>query len=124
MASLLDRLNFGGGVLGDPELVAAAPETHELLSATECRVAVLAAGGRTNREIATELYITASTVEQHRFMSIASSRSKAAMIWRRICPRPDCSPSSGWVNGARPDHSGSHPMSMISSVAGAAGPLS
>ncbi|WP_235092508.1 helix-turn-helix transcriptional regulator [Streptomyces sp. A1-5] len=35
------------------------------LSTAERRVAVLAANGRTNREIAKELYITISTVEQH-----------------------------------------------------------
>ncbi|MGP3959996.1 AAA family ATPase [Nonomuraea sp. 3N208] len=37
----------------------------ELLSEAERRVAVRAAQGRTNREIAEELYITRSTVEQH-----------------------------------------------------------
>jgi DNA-binding NarL/FixJ family response regulator len=35
------------------------------LTSAERRVAVLAARGRTNRDIAKELYVTVSTVEQH-----------------------------------------------------------
>ncbi|GAA4601345.1 DNA-binding CsgD family transcriptional regulator [Actinoplanes octamycinicus] len=38
---------------------------HPALSYAEHRVATLAAAGHTNREIATKLYITMSTVEQH-----------------------------------------------------------
>ncbi|MGP9017975.1 AAA family ATPase [Streptomyces sp. BR1] len=41
-----------------------AKET-EVLSEAETRVALLAARGHTNREIATKLYVTVSTVEQH-----------------------------------------------------------
>ncbi|MCM9082267.1 AAA family ATPase [Streptomyces spororaveus] len=37
----------------------------EVLSEAEARVALLAARGHTNREIATKLYVTVSTVEQH-----------------------------------------------------------
>ncbi|MFI7290667.1 AAA family ATPase [Streptomyces anulatus] len=40
-------------------------DQDSLLSEAERRVAVLAARGRTNRQISNELYITVSTVEQH-----------------------------------------------------------
>lgn len=52
---------------GDTGPVAApvATELAEVLSDAERRVAVLAAAGYTNREIAEKLYITISTVEQH-----------------------------------------------------------
>ncbi|MFJ3217568.1 AAA family ATPase [Kitasatospora sp. NPDC086801] len=40
-------------------------QEDEALTEAELRVAGLAANGHTNREIATELYITVSTVEQH-----------------------------------------------------------
>ncbi|MEE1943112.1 AAA family ATPase [Streptomyces sp. TRM 70361] len=42
-----------------------ARDQDSLLSEAERRVAVLAARGRTNRQISNELYITVSTVEQH-----------------------------------------------------------
>ncbi|WP_307847969.1 helix-turn-helix transcriptional regulator [Streptomyces durocortorensis] len=42
-----------------------ALDPDSLLSEAERRVAVLAARGRTNRQISNELYITVSTVEQH-----------------------------------------------------------
>ncbi|MFJ9818064.1 AAA family ATPase [Streptomyces sp. NPDC101151] len=45
--------------------VLAAPSGLELLSGAERRVAVLAARGLTNREIAVKLAVTPSTVEQH-----------------------------------------------------------
>ncbi|MFJ6836181.1 AAA family ATPase [Streptomyces sp. NPDC091209] len=41
------------------------PKEVEVLSEAEARVALLAARGHTNREIATKLYVTISTVEQH-----------------------------------------------------------
>ncbi|MEU1621437.1 AAA family ATPase [Streptomyces sp. NPDC005722] len=41
------------------------PKEAEVLSEAEARVALLAARGHTNREIATKLYVTVSTVEQH-----------------------------------------------------------
>ncbi|MEU9013631.1 AAA family ATPase [Streptomyces sp. NPDC048479] len=41
------------------------PSEVEVLSEAEARVALLAARGHTNREIATKLYVTVSTVEQH-----------------------------------------------------------
>ncbi|MFE2513514.1 AAA family ATPase [Streptomyces naganishii] len=41
------------------------PREAEALTEAESRVAVLAAHGHTNREIATKLYVTVSTVEQH-----------------------------------------------------------
>jgi DNA-binding CsgD family transcriptional regulator len=48
------------------DLTTAEPATQLTeLSAAERRVASLAAMGHTNREIAGELYITVSTVEQH-----------------------------------------------------------
>ncbi|MFJ4922338.1 AAA family ATPase [Streptomyces sp. NPDC088725] len=42
-----------------------APRDAETLSEAEARVALLAAHGNTNREIATKLFVTVSTVEQH-----------------------------------------------------------
>lgn len=57
----------GGGLRGvapDAEH-AAEPEDAAILSDAERRVAVLAAAGHTNRQIARKLYITVSTVEQH-----------------------------------------------------------
>ncbi|GII82577.1 hypothetical protein Ssi03_05670 [Sphaerisporangium siamense] len=42
-----------------------APDVTAILSDAERRVAVLAAAGYTNREIADKLYVTVSTVEQH-----------------------------------------------------------
>jgi DNA-binding CsgD family transcriptional regulator len=54
---------------GSASRAAAATSTIELniteLSAAERRVAALAAQGHTNREIASKLYVTISTVEQH-----------------------------------------------------------
>ncbi|MFJ6141865.1 AAA family ATPase [Kitasatospora sp. NPDC092286] len=47
---------------GPPAL---APSEEEALTEAEQRVAVLAAEGHTNREIARRLYVTVSTVEQH-----------------------------------------------------------
>jgi DNA-binding CsgD family transcriptional regulator len=55
----------------DEEMPGPAPESHRMpdlsaaLSGAESRVAGLAVGGYTNREIAERLSITASTVEQH-----------------------------------------------------------
>ena len=45
----------------------AAPRAHgpDALTPSERRVAELAAGGRTNREIAAELYVTLATVQTH-----------------------------------------------------------
>lgn len=45
--------------------VATRPSRIKLLTDSERRVASLAAMGYTNREIASRLYVTASTVEQH-----------------------------------------------------------
>lgn len=44
---------------------AGSPNSAEALTGAEARVAVLAAHGHTNREIAAKLYVTVSTVEQH-----------------------------------------------------------
>jgi DNA-binding NarL/FixJ family response regulator len=41
------------------------PAPVAALTAQETRVALLAAEGRTNREIATELFLSAKTVEHH-----------------------------------------------------------
>ncbi|MEU6278096.1 AAA family ATPase [Streptomyces populi] len=52
----------------DPEEFSATPGTPRdggLLTGSERRVAALAVGGYTNREIAAKLFITPSTVEQH-----------------------------------------------------------
>ncbi len=69
---LLRKLAGGAGPVGARMPVVPSPRPSEgggvfehALSAAERRVVVLAAEGRTNREIAEELYITISTVEQH-----------------------------------------------------------
>jgi DNA-binding CsgD family transcriptional regulator len=59
-----------GTSVADPSPVpdrdtSAAPELATRLSEAERRVAMLAAEGNTNREIARKLFITTSTVEQH-----------------------------------------------------------
>jgi DNA-binding CsgD family transcriptional regulator len=50
---------------GEPGLAGVDGDSAQQLSDAERRVAVLAAQGHTNREIARRLYITISTVEQH-----------------------------------------------------------
>ncbi|GAA3166347.1 LuxR family transcriptional regulator [Planomonospora alba] len=63
-AEPLRRTLARGGGTG-PAAVPVATELAGVLSDAERRVAVLAAAGYTNREIAGKLYITISTVEQH-----------------------------------------------------------
>lgn len=58
---LLRRLGVETGRLDDTGL----PQRIKSLTDAERRVASLAAAGQTNREIADQLFITASTVEQH-----------------------------------------------------------
>nr|BAQ21960.1 putative transcriptional regulator [Streptomyces versipellis] len=61
-------LETGPYAVDDPtsgELPPSAPNGADALSEAERRVAELAAGGHTNREIARQLFITVSTVEQH-----------------------------------------------------------
>lgn len=65
---LLHRLDIGRRPVESAQPVRSvgpADGDSDVLSAAERRVVILAAGGRTNREIAAELYITVSTVEQH-----------------------------------------------------------
>ncbi|MET9558538.1 LuxR C-terminal-related transcriptional regulator [Streptomyces sp. NPDC006645] len=54
-----------GFELGSDELAAEEEATLERLSESERKVAILATRGYTNREIASRLYVTVSTVEQH-----------------------------------------------------------
>ncbi|WP_066368522.1 helix-turn-helix transcriptional regulator [Herbidospora mongoliensis] len=63
-AEPLSRALFGRGE-GEEKAVRAERGLSTVLSDSERRVAVLAAAGYTNREIAGRLYITVSTVEQH-----------------------------------------------------------
>ncbi|HEX5404806.1 MAG TPA: helix-turn-helix transcriptional regulator, partial [Pseudonocardiaceae bacterium] len=65
--SLLKRIrpNLCGASSAATMQVATEPDGISLLSEAELRVAALAARGRTNREIAKQLFITPSTVEQH-----------------------------------------------------------
>jgi DNA-binding CsgD family transcriptional regulator len=58
----------------------------EELTETERRVAELAARGRTNKAIATELFMGASTVESHLSRSTASSASGAPSSARGLPP--------------------------------------
>ncbi|GAA5066449.1 LuxR family transcriptional regulator [Nocardia callitridis] len=68
LAPLRRRLDIGSRPVESVPFAATsgAPEPdNDVLSAAERRVVMLAAGGHTNREIAAELFITVSTVEQH-----------------------------------------------------------
>ncbi|WP_283844519.1 LuxR family transcriptional regulator [Streptomyces sp. RerS4] len=82
---------------GDGEPAAAvgreaeAPKEAEVLSEAEARVALLAARGHTNREIATKLYVTVSTVEQHltriyRKLKVKRRRDLPARLWDLSLP--------------------------------------
>ncbi|MEU2794141.1 AAA family ATPase [Streptomyces sp. NPDC007100] len=69
-AELLCQRLFPGDTAPDSRIEisvqgADAPPGAEALTGAEARVAVLAAHGHTNREIAAKLYVTVSTVEQH-----------------------------------------------------------
>ncbi|MER5931011.1 AAA family ATPase [Streptomyces sp. NPDC002054] len=81
---------------GDGEPAAAGreaepPREAEVLSEAEARVALLAARGHTNREIATKLYVTVSTVEQHltriyRKLKVKRRRDLPARLWDMSLP--------------------------------------
>ncbi|MFF5961581.1 helix-turn-helix transcriptional regulator [Streptomyces luteogriseus] len=63
-----NRIGSSGGAPRGERIFAATPEQRDdwgHLSESERKVASLAAGGYTNREISVRLYITMSTVEQH-----------------------------------------------------------
>ncbi|MET9606663.1 AAA family ATPase [Streptomyces sp. NPDC006512] len=67
------------------------PKEAEALSEAEARVALLAARGHTNREIATKLYVTVSTVEQHltriyRKLKVKRRRDLPAQLWDLSLP--------------------------------------
>ncbi|MET9697764.1 AAA family ATPase [Streptomyces sp. NPDC006529] len=78
-----------GQVDGEPVTVGREtepPREAEVLSEAEARVALLAARGDTNREIATKLYVTVSTVEQHltriyRKLKVKRRRDLPARLW-------------------------------------------
>ena len=55
----------------------------EALTPSELRVARLAAGGRSNREIASELYVTLKAIEGH----LARAYAKLGIEGRRQLPR-------------------------------------
>ncbi|MGW6743020.1 AAA family ATPase [Streptomyces sp. NPDC055025] len=65
MRQLAQELLSVSAELGGTGATADAPEGIGSLTDSERRVAALAVLGHTNREIATRLYITSSTVEQH-----------------------------------------------------------
>ncbi|MFK0256352.1 AAA family ATPase [Streptomyces sp. NPDC090445] len=82
---------------GDGEPVTAGREAAdplretEVLSEAEARVALLAARGHTNREIAGKLYVTVSTVEQHltriyRKLQVKRRRDLPARLWDLSLP--------------------------------------
>ena len=72
----------------------------EQLSATEHQVAALAASGRSNKEIAAELYMGVSTVEAH-LSAVYRKTGCAAPSWRRGCP-PGVTTSSRWRAPPKP----------------------
>ncbi|MDQ7806809.1 AAA family ATPase [Amycolatopsis sp. A133] len=90
-AELLRKTLLDGG---DDDVVvslrgAVAPADVKLLTDAEQRVGWLAARGHTNREIASQLYITVSTVEQHltrvyRKLSVSRRRDLAAEPQLRV----------------------------------------
>ncbi|MFD7630296.1 AAA family ATPase [Streptomyces sp. NPDC059851] len=79
---------------GEPATVgreADPPREAEVLSEAEARVALLAARGHTNREIAGKLYVTVSTVEQHltriyRKLQVKRRRDLPARLWDLSLP--------------------------------------
>lgn len=86
-----------------------------LLSARERQVAALVAGGRTNREIATELAISARTAETHVlniFNKLGFRRRTEIAAWavRQGLPEPgrdaspDLAPPTYSSGGGRPPH--------------------
>ncbi|MEU8235662.1 AAA family ATPase [Actinoplanes sp. NPDC048967] len=79
---LLDRARDAG----DTAVTAGPANGLDSLTGSERRVASLAVMGYTNREIATKLYITASTVEQHltrvyRKLDVKRRRDLPAGLW-------------------------------------------
>ena len=82
-AVLLERL-------GEP----ARPDASEALAAlttAEARVATLAAGGLTNREIAGQLIVTVKAVEWHPLPRLPQARHPLALRPPRASVSPDCS---------------------------------
>jgi|DewCreStandDraft_3_1066083.scaffolds.fasta_scaffold05252_2 DNA-binding CsgD family transcriptional regulator len=86
-----------------------------LLSARERQVAALVAGGRTNREIATELAISARTAETHvlnifnklgfrRRTEIAAWAVRQGLPEPGGAPAPDPAPPTYFSGGGRPPH--------------------
>ena len=74
---------------------AAGPPRYRALTPSEARVAELAASGRSNREIAQDLFVTLATVETHLTRVYRKVESTAASAWpRRWPPRTaaDCQP--------------------------------
>ncbi len=69
-----------------------APAAPESLTEAEWRVASLAAEGRSNRQIATQLYITVSTVEQH-----------LTRVYRKLSARRRSELPDLLARGVRPD---------------------
>ena len=74
-----------GGVRGRPPPRRATLTVSDSLTASERRVAELAARGMTNREVADELFVTAKTVEAHltkayRKLHVASRTELAARL--------------------------------------------
>ncbi|MFM9443693.1 LuxR C-terminal-related transcriptional regulator [Streptomyces acidiscabies] len=76
-----------------------APAAPESLTEAEWRVASLAAEGRSNRQIATQLYITVSTVEQH-----------LTRVYRKLSARRRSELPDLLALGFRPDGEGEKPL--------------
>ncbi|MFD0271832.1 AAA family ATPase [Streptomyces sp. NPDC127106] len=79
------------GTAGREGREADPPREAEVLSEAEARVALLAARGHTNREIAGKLYVTVSTVEQHltriyRKLQVKRRRDLPARLWDLSLP--------------------------------------
>lgn len=76
------------------------PALGQTLSAKEHRVAALAAAGRTNQEIATELFLSRRTVESHvssalRKLGCTSRKDLAGLLLDDVQPDAGRSPSTG-----------------------------
>ena len=80
-------------VPGDAGRLAHEPDRHAPLTRAELRVAALAAGGLVNREIAEQLFITPSTVEQHLtrvFRKLGITGRDALPTSLSVVSREDC----------------------------------
>ena len=103
-AALAILEELGAAPLGRESIRRARPDQREELpraaTPTEMRVAALVAEGRTNKEVAAELFVTDRTVEYHLSHSTRSSGSaRAPSLARRFPGSPGPNPGGFRVSG-------------------------